>query len=387
MSLGRPLTLFTSQSNDRHQITFFSRAFTILPNRLLILMKQAYTAAEKAALILPRVASLISLLACIGTACETWVDHRHQRGSVVSRTQLVLQLPLLCYCAAYAVGSIAAPSGVWGAHGTVTTCEVQGFMIQFAVTAYVPLDMLISTVFILIIRYNWNEKQLRGLEKWFHILVWPLVMACTVIPLMMDMYNSSWETCWLDVAPTGCDEDENIECERGEYAWVFHILAYVLSLSSLFYSIYAMLFIYLFVKRVEDRSRQYDFSSSEEGEPAARARSRAVGIQGILYAGVTALGGLPLVFSAIFTLVMGHQSLFLNTFGNIMFTLIGLFNMLVNFRSRTTQHTSYGRFLHSVYSKANEDTQLKSSATSRTMKSEQVKDVNQFSTNDVPQDS
>jgi len=174
-----------------------------------------YTAGEKVSLILPRIsAALVSFLACCGTAVETWGDHRKGCRSVVSRTQFVLQFPLFGYYIAYMVGSNASPQGspLWGAWGTVATCEEQGALVQVAVLSFVPLDMFISAVMILIFRYNWTEIKLRRVEKWVHIVMWPFVVAGTVIPGVLKLHNTSWERCWLDEVPSGCHEQETAEC-------------------------------------------------------------------------------------------------------------------------------------------------------------------------------
>jgi len=153
---------------------------------------------------------------------------------------------------------------------------------------------------------------------------------------------------------------------------------YVISLTSLAFSIYAMVSIYLYVRSIEDRLSQYEFTDTQEA--ASRLRSRAVGIQGIFYADVTAVGGLPLVFAAIYTLIMGVPSLFLDTVGSVMFTLIDTFNMMVIFRIRTVMHTAYGRFIQRILTAMGitlrgDDRQAKTSDVSST---EQGIDLQQF---------
>jgi len=320
---------------------------------------------EIIALSLLRAAALLSLLCAAGTAAETWADHRHDRGTVVSRSQFALQLPTMAFDICYLVGQNAGRA-----------CAVQGFVIQLSVLSYLPLDMWITTTYILIICYSWNEQRLRKIEGLMHGVLWPFALIFTVIPLVYDMYNPSWEVCWIEASPPNCMDDPDIDCKRGHDAFLVYYMVYIASLVSLAYAIFAMVAIYIHVLKIEGQQQQYAFEEQasfsnlsleqqqQRQAPAPprrsqqqqrrrrssrfwppQARTRATGIQGMCYAGSTAAAGLPLVCASIHRLLTHSRSLWFEAFGNIMLLLLGVSNMLVNFRTRPYLQTRYGRWL------------------------------------------
>jgi len=55
--------------------------------------------------------------------------------------------------------------------GNDTTCQLQGFLVQFGLQSSVGVDSVLSLTYLLMIRAQWKEEQLRKLEKWIHIVV------------------------------------------------------------------------------------------------------------------------------------------------------------------------------------------------------------------------
>lgn len=278
----------------------------------------------------------------------------------------MLQLTIILFDLCGMVGTTAAPVAAhrWGAMGNTTTCEIQGFLIQFCFCTFVPLDMFLSICHVLIVRYNWSEAQLRAVEKPLHVIVWPLGLGLAIFPLFTNSYNSSWENCWLNKYPSGCGDDD-IPCERGGN-WLSDILVSTILVGmSTITAIVSMTSIYCFVRGRENGMRRFDFeahhtvsasdlhtaqtssrrmSLSSSRASIGRQRSRATGIQGILYCCVTLISCVPAILFMVVDQMYGWN-LLLATFGGSMLPLLGLFNMMVYFRTRTTMQTPYGRFI------------------------------------------
>lgn len=336
---------------------------------------------EKVSLTLPRITSLLGFLGALATAMETGVDQRKGPKSVLGRTHFIFQLPLLVINVCGMIGRSAAPqsSSLWGAWGNTATCEVQGFLTQFCFAILVPLDMFVSVCYLLMVRYNWSEMQLCKIERPLHVFVWSLGLASALFPLFMDLYNPSWEHCWIAQYPPLCETDpEDVPCERGSSKGAANIIVIVYVLSALSTAVCCMLSIYLYVRRQEQLANLYRFSRaslsfsagndnndvSEAHDPSEtssmrrrfsrtsaanvnRNRSRSTGIQGILYCSATLVSCLP-VFIAGLLSTLGTRNLLVITLGGTMVPLLGFFHMLVIFRTRSNMQTAYGRFVKRI---------------------------------------
>lgn len=183
---------------------------------------------EKLGLILPRITAVISLLAVVGVAMEAWSDLRATRNatsltssvsgnrirssstsirnlSAVTQIQLFYQFTNFIYYLALAMGSTPAPKGsVWGAAGSIATCEAQGFLVQFGTFAYLGWDAALSGAYLMMVRYNVADLRLQCWGKYCHFIIWPSALALAIYPLTKDMYNPNHNTCWSKSCASLC---------------------------------------------------------------------------------------------------------------------------------------------------------------------------------------
>ena len=73
---------------------------------------------------------------------------------------------------AYILVGVLAPysAGFYLSRGNETTCKIQGFMIQLGQTSMF-YNLVLSVYFLLVIAFNWKEKQLRRYRLWVHLVV------------------------------------------------------------------------------------------------------------------------------------------------------------------------------------------------------------------------
>lgn len=352
--------------------------------------------------VLPRITAVISLFAVVCVACETTADllqARKQRKAIinshsgrvrsvnnsvtvstVTRIQMFYQIPLFCQALSFALGTTPAPANmdIWGAAGSIATCEVQGFMAQFGLVGFIGWDAALSTAYLLMVRYNMHSDRLRSLEKYCHILIWPSALALSIFALVKDMYNLNHSICWLESVPNECVGDE---CKRGAGAKMMQTVMSGSVVLHLLYSIAIMLTIYCSIRGMEDRKRDYrsslstakapefeaseDFSSGQgmqEATPASstasaptmatdRRYSRAVAVQGMLYASGMILTTLPTAASIIIFNINGWYSEAFGSFATSVTPLIGYVNFFVFIRGRKIKDckTSYGRFMRRLH--------------------------------------
>ena len=367
--------------------------------------------------ILTRACAVISMVACVAVAGEAGSDILiHRRGSstsgasfslVIVRTQLVLQFPLFVITLVYFVGNWAVPQGTpgWGSRGSIASCEVMGFLLSFCVVLLFFLDSFNSLVHVLMVRYNWKDAILQKMEKWVHMLVWPLALGQAIFLLVRDMYNNAWDVCGVYQAPFDCeDDDSSIECVRGQGASIYLIIQYVCLFLVVGFSIFSMASIYWYVRHTENRVARYTTSTSTSMEQrrsssieedqsrrtiiigdassirgtdnnrttpgrlprrnsssgtssttaaVSRRRSRAVAAKGIRYAGATVLTYMLHIVEGILWILIGEETpvlLFLYIASRVSVALGGFFNSLVFFYNRPTHRTTLGAFYYWILS-------------------------------------
>jgi len=109
--------------------------------------------------------------------------------------------------------------GVWGASGTVATCEASGFVMYFNFTEALYASFL-CLYYVLVVRYGIREQSIaKRVEPVVHVLAigYPVVFGS--IALHKNLYNPGdvgvgW--CFLNYFPMDCLRNDNVECERGQ---------------------------------------------------------------------------------------------------------------------------------------------------------------------------
>lgn len=74
--------------------------------------------------------------------------------------------------------------------GTVGTCTAQGFFLWFGRTVSIFLNCALSVFYLLMVKYNYRDYQLKKLEVWVQGGIWLLALAIAVIPIPLEMYNN-----------------------------------------------------------------------------------------------------------------------------------------------------------------------------------------------------
>jgi len=90
-------------------------------------------------------------------------------------------------------GTLPLPSasGVYGAAGNQTTCNVQGFLVFAGLMAYAAYDCALSLIFLLQIRCNWRERSLRRVEYFFHTVAISLTLVVSIGAMITDSYSTA----------------------------------------------------------------------------------------------------------------------------------------------------------------------------------------------------
>merc|ERR1740139_895242 len=118
----------------------------------------------------------------------------------------------------HVIGTWFVPKGTafWSA-GNEHTCDIQGWSgILFYLSALV-YNTTLSIVFLLMVRYSWDEEDFR---KWSYVILGspPLLVTLLFIPSLryytyMNYAEVGW-TCNFVPSPPGCNFTPGMECNE-----------------------------------------------------------------------------------------------------------------------------------------------------------------------------
>jgi hypothetical protein len=100
-------------------------------------------------------------------------------------------------------------------------------------------------------------------ELWWHLvaIIWPLGTAFAAY--FLDLYAFIYLGCWIGQTPLDCQSDNEVECIRGEnaflYGWFFMGFPLVIINGVI---VYCMIQIYRYIRSVARTQEQYDFERS-----------------------------------------------------------------------------------------------------------------------------
>jgi hypothetical protein len=240
-----------------------------------------YTLAQQVAITLvPAFSGTLSILGC---SCIIWMlmqNNGKKLKSVKYRFLLVLCSSDIVYSLWLVPFALPIPKGtfgVWGAMGNYASCNAQGFFLQFGNigTFY---NTALSLYFYKSLCYSMNDEQIaKRYEKWIHIVsvVWWLGTA--IAAWQQDLYSYSGLGCWIAPEPLRCHGRDDIDCIRGEdayiYAWVYAGIPLFLNFM---YITYAMWMIYMKVKEVSLGSQRWSIGMID-----ASIVSSSIGVEAI----------------------------------------------------------------------------------------------------------
>lgn len=244
------------------------------------------TSKERLASILPQIAAIISMIGSYIVIREVLVDHRQRRGKAIPRILLEMCIADLLFSSGWFLATWPSPSDVenlWHNVGNIATCNFQGFLLQFGLTASPLFNIFLATFYLLMVRYNWTDARLQKLEWWVHGGVWIFSLACSIFPIFLGLYNNAWTVCWFESVPAGCKDSyrygDEATCVRGDNAWIYAVAFTVFPvLICVFLSFVIMGMIYSFVRKTEKRMSRYAGSQSRLNAMTSKLSKQASSI-------------------------------------------------------------------------------------------------------------
>jgi len=269
---------------------------------------------------------LLSFLSSICVALEAAADWREKGKDtkIVTRIQLVLQLPMGWVNLMFALTMFMSNYHPSLYFGNDATCQMQGFLIFVGFQLVIIFDLFLSTTYMLMIKCQWQEEQFRKIEKWVHIVSWPIVVGLGIFVHRQRGIEPTASICWLK----HCETHDPI-CQQENQSIVL-INAFV-NISALFhvgFSVYIMATVYNFTRQ----------NSSALGNAVVR--------RGFCYPGTIVVLQCPYLITVVIKSFYYSRSLEVLAASTV--PLGGFLNMLVFLLYRRNMKTAYGRLVRKV---------------------------------------
>ena len=259
-----------------------------------------------------------------------------------------------------------APEGqAFGSIGTILSCDIVGWFQNWGFVCSRYYNASLALCYLFMVRYNYNEDQLRKVQYWF--LLVPIVLCLPFQTLSLawqgGSFNGQYCTAMLEY-PYGCEtHDPDVKCERGskvanffttgDTLVVFYVVTSIQSIISFPIIVVSMGLLYVTVLGIERRNDRYRFGGSSSGtvshsagtsglsrqsdsSPPDRTQSKNVAWQGIWYIFAYLAVDIPYFGSTIIYAYgfLGWFSGVFLWFASVVMPLQGLFNALVYLRPK-----------------------------------------------------
>ena len=223
--------------------------------------------------------------------------------------------------------------GVYANLGNQATCEAQGFMVQLSAT-YSLYNAYLAAYFVLVVRYNWKERDIRKVEFLTHFLTFGFALGSAIAGSYMGLYNNYYNLlCWIAEHPPGCIEDPDVECERGEHAIFYQYTFYFMWIWGALVAItIMMLLLYWTVHQQSRAMRRYAGAGTNNDK-----RKRQVAEQAFLYIAAYYLMSLFPTLQVIIRSITGGGYFVVFIGNGFCFPLQGFFNLFIYLRPRYLQ--------------------------------------------------
>ena len=207
-------------------------------------LSTATAAQRKALAIAPIPFAIISFLSSSYVIYYLLCKERQRLRRLYHRLVLAMNIALLPLTFTYIWSEWAVPVGTTGyplARGTIGTCTAQGFIcMMFALTVPTYYASLVLQAY-LGVKNNFREERYVWMEKWVHLVAYCIPFAYSMVVAATDNFNPNGSGCWYAKAPSGCEADPDVPCERGEDIDSF---AYIVGFSQIaLYIIFPPLFV------------------------------------------------------------------------------------------------------------------------------------------------
>lgn len=204
--------------------------------------------------------------------------------------------------------------------GNQASCSFQGFIVQTSISSVI-YNACLSLYYLLIVKYNYKDRQMKKIEKWMHLVPLTFGIVTAIAALALDIYNPANWDCWIAPGPGG--ERKHL-ANALQWAFFFGPLWV-----SMLFSSFCVLQIYRHVRNNEKKSSKWRTPKAKKMK-----QTKAVATQGKLYVGAFIVTWLFPTIARLIQLLGGTPSSWLILLSGTFIPCQGFFNAIVYFRLR-----------------------------------------------------
>lgn len=167
-----------------------------------------------AVIVAPMATGSISMLAS-GTLIVTIFRSNVKLSTIYRRILFAMSFLDVLQSFSQAASTLLMPpeSGMWGAIGNSTSCDIQGFLTILGCSGTVLYTLSLTIYFLLVIKYNVPEGVIKKrFEPFFHAVPILFSITISVTVLATQNFNPAGTVCWIASEPVGCDKNPDVEC-------------------------------------------------------------------------------------------------------------------------------------------------------------------------------
>jgi len=136
-------------------------------------------------------------------------------------------------------------------------------MVQFTAIGSMFYSTVLALYFWFFISCSWKEGKLRKIEPYLHGFVLLFCISSSATLYAKQVTNHGVFFCWINSVPINCEEDENVECVRGEDVLFYRTIFMIIPIVVCFLLInFFMISLYLTFHRQASRMRRYSHTQS-----------------------------------------------------------------------------------------------------------------------------
>eukprot|EP00934_Nitzschia_sp_Nitz4_P008587 Nitzschia sp. Nitz4//scaffold215_size37433//18808//20649//NITZ4_007752-RA/size37433-augustus-gene-0.36-mRNA-1//-1//CDS//3329542154//8577//frame0 len=148
--------------------------------------------------------------------------------------------------------------------GNEATCTAQGFFLMLGIA--IPIyNACLSLYYVLVINFQYTDTQLRlWVEPSMHLVAFAWGFGTALSASVMKLMNNANLWCWIAPLPVDCvntlgkNGEAEPNCERGNNAWLYRWIYYLVPLwSCIFFATICLVMVYRYVSKLDHETVQY----------------------------------------------------------------------------------------------------------------------------------
>jgi hypothetical protein len=181
--------------------------------------------------LVPKVSGSLGFLSSCFIVSEILRDHRERSGNPIKRVIFAIAIYDMGDSLAWLLSTWMLPStsGAPFAVGTQGSCDFQGFLLQFVISAPI-MNIVLTYFFYKVVTVGHCGENIRRIEAIVHTGAATFALGSSVSILAAKQYNQVGNVCFIIGSPYGCGNSTfaggGPPCDRGDFAYLYGLFLF-----------------------------------------------------------------------------------------------------------------------------------------------------------------